>query len=198
VSVTSVSPYMDSIRRVSTLKGLTPVGLAPDTLTNLTPQMASDLLFYATYAADSSDWLVADLLIWLEHRVSMETGLTKGREFWNARNDKWVQFLAASKQPYTFHTLYSFSATAKAFPWHRRRYSPAISFEHYRLLASKDEAVQEKMLDEVEDMELTVSQLRQILYGKLSEDGEKNGLANKTALPATCPNCGFILEGDEE
>jgi hypothetical protein len=144
---------------------VTSVGVAPNLLAELSDADVGYLLVYAGSLEDVSKWTVADLLVWAEQRAATNVGTTSGREFWDARDRLWDEILANCKMDVGKHAAYNMAATARAFPWERRRHTATLSFEHHRLVSSREEDEQEHWLDMAEDGEWSVRKMRARFYG---------------------------------
>jgi hypothetical protein len=145
---------------------VTSVGVAPGLLNKLSDTDVGYLLMYSGVLDDMSKWVVADLLVWGEMRVAREVNASSGREYWDARDKMWGEILSNCKMDISKHTAYNMAATARAFPWERRRHTATLSFEHHRLLSGKEHDEQEYWLDMTEDCEWSVHRLRGKLYGE--------------------------------
>jgi hypothetical protein len=121
---------------------------------------------YAGTLEDMSKWTVADLLVWGELQAAEKIGADSGQKYWEERDLWWTNILAACKMDISRHTAYNMAATARAFPWARRRHTRVLSFEHHRVVTSREEEEQDQWLDMAEDGEWSVSKLRTRLYSQ--------------------------------
>jgi hypothetical protein len=143
---------------------VTSVGVAPGLLRELTNDDVECLLTYSGTLEDMSKWTLADLMVWGEMRAIQQVGTDSGRHFWDMRDAIWNQLLAACKSDISKHTAYNMVSTAKAFPWERRRHTQTLSFEHHRIVASRDDEQQDYWLDLAEEGEWSVARLRHNYY----------------------------------
>jgi hypothetical protein len=143
---------------------VTSVGVAPGLLRELTNDDVECLLTYSGTLEDMSKWTLADLMVWGEIQAANRVGVASGKVFWEVRDAIWDELLAACKADISKHTAYNMVSTAKAFPWERRRHTKTLSFEHHRIVASRDNEQQEYWLDLAEAGEWSVAKLRHNYY----------------------------------
>lgn len=144
---------------------VTSVGLAPTVSDDLTSFDAEMLLTYSGTLDDISRWVIADLLVWGEQVAEREIGNRNSREYWRKRDGVWDAMLRVCKTDMSKHTAYNMAACAKAWPWGRRRHTETISFEHHRVLVSRNGEDQEYWLDLAEAGGWSVKRLRSQLFG---------------------------------
>jgi hypothetical protein len=143
---------------------VTSVGVAPGLLKELTNDDVECLLTYSGTLEDMSKWTLADLMVWGEMQAVAKVGVNSGKVFWEVRDKIWGELLAACTADISHHTCYNMVSTAKAFPWERRRHTKTLSFEHHRIVASRDNEQQEYWLDLAEEGEWSVARLRHNYY----------------------------------
>jgi hypothetical protein len=143
---------------------VTSVGVAPGLLKELTNDDVECLLTYSGTLEDMSKWTLADLMVWGEMQATQQVGVSSGKVFWEVRDKIWGELLASCKADISHHTCYNMVSTAKAFPWERRRHTKTLSFEHHRIVASRDNEQQEYWLDLAEEGEWSVARLRHNYY----------------------------------
>jgi hypothetical protein len=149
---------------VLTRQLVTSVGVAPGLLRELNNEDVECLLTYSGTLDDMSKWVVADLMVWGEIQATQRVGANSGKVFWEVRDGIWDELLLACKMDISKHTAYNMVSTAKAFPWERRRHTKTLSFEHHRIVASRDNDQQEYWLDLAEAGEWSVAKLRHNYY----------------------------------
>lgn len=168
------SPPDVARKHIDKHKLLTSVGISPGCLTTLTRYDAHMLAIYSASLSDISTWVFADLLVWAEERVAQRWG-KNNQQFWTKRNEAWDQLMTLHKKEYSRHTLYNMRATAKAWPWTRRRHTDVLSFEHHRLLVGMDKSDQDELLNMAQDLEWPASRLRQQIWNMRSGPEDWSG-----------------------
>ena len=166
MSVTTEVGLVDQAAKHCEKKNLiTSVGIPPDWRSQLTTYDATMLLVYSESLADISEWVLSDLLCWVEERlVDKLGGISSGRAFWDERDKRWKELVRTSKRSLAHGTLYNMKATAKAFPWLRRRHSDTIGYEHHRLVSAMPDNQQDHWLDEAQANGWSSYDLRLRLY----------------------------------
>ena len=152
-----------SLEYVATRNLITSVGVAANA--TLTKTDVEHLLVYSGVLEDISNWVLADLLVWGEELAYAEVGNREpSQKFWDARDQVWGEMLRFCKKNTTKSAAYHLVATAKAWPYERRRHTTCISFEHHRLLSGYPPDQQEYWMDVAEAGEWSSAKLRQSLY----------------------------------
>lgn len=174
----SLTTTEESLQYISTRNLITSVGVTANAA--LTKTDVEHLLVYSGVLEDVSSWVLADLLVWGEEVATTRSGTHKGKEFWTERDDIWSEMLRFCKSNLSKSAAYHMSATAKAWPYARRRQTHAISFEHHRLLSGYPQEQQEHWMDICEAAEWSAAKLRQSLYSTI----DPLVVTNTTDLPS--------------
>lgn len=146
---------------------LTPIGIDPKF--QLDRSAISQLALYIGTLQDVGLWSVGDMLVWGEQQAARELNIgdgPKNRQYFERRHIYWQAILDRCKLDITDTTAYNIYAAARAWPWDRRRHDEHLSFEHHRLLASREPEEQDYWLDMAVAGNWTVRQLRHHLYSK--------------------------------
>ena len=158
-------------RHVQRLRLVSTVGVMPAYLPALTKYDASMLAIVSSTMEDAANWILADLLVWVEDKLAGERAAQD--DAWNIERDRrWVDLLHACGREYTLGTLLNMRATARAFPWERRRHSEVLKFRHHRLLVPYLPEEQETWLDQCEAGAWSSAELERRLYW-CREDGQR-------------------------
>lgn len=139
-------------RHCNRLRLVSTVGVMPSYLPTLTKHDATMLAVFSSTMEDAANWILADLLVWVEDKAGED------------RDAQWADLLKACGREYSLGTLLNMRATARAFPWERRRHSEVLKFRHHRLLVPYPTEEQEQWLDQAEAGEWSSARLEQELY----------------------------------
>lgn len=152
----------EALEYIATRNLITSVGVAATA--TLTKTDVEHLLVYSGVLDDISNWVLADLLVWGENQAIGTLHVQHGVDFWAARDHIWEEMLRFCKKTISKSSCYHLAATARAWPYERRRTGPRLSFEHHRLLAGMSEDRQEYWMDVCEAGEWSAARLRQSLH----------------------------------
>ena len=181
-------PVLTANAHVNKLRLVTHTGITPEWMTRLTRYDVDQLLIFAGTLADISNWVLADLLVWIDNETANVLGRS-AKDFRKQRDIYWLQAIHVAGRDISLQTAYNLAATARAFPYQERRKTDTLSFEHHRLLISVED--KEAWLEMTEAGEWSAGRLRRELYarGPIHVDmNEPTGWV--------CPNCGYREEGE--
>jgi hypothetical protein len=141
---------------VNRMRLVTSVGLSPGVYESIATYDIRMLAVFSGVLPDIGSWVFADLLVKVESDCATLAD----------RDARWAELCRMARREFSQHTLLNLRATARAWPFHKRRHTDVLTFEHHRLLVSYSGEEREFWMDTAQDMGWSSTRLRHELYAR--------------------------------